>query len=213
MTTATRSTDTTPSPTLPIDVSAAPHRTLVFTRIIDATTKAVFEAWINPQHLAKWWGPKGFTNPVCELDARPGGAILIHMCGPDGGVISVKGTFHEIGQNQRIIMTTSAFEDEDGNPQIEGLKTITFEEYEGKTKLTVQEVIVKATPEMVAALDGMEEVGSKAGSPGITGDKSHQHQPQSAHQRRARRSARSRFRAPSMHRVAWFSRRGQSRNT
>jgi uncharacterized protein YndB with AHSA1/START domain len=130
---------------------------LVFTRIIDATTKAVFEAWINPQHLAKWWGPKGFTNPVCELDARPGGAILIHMCGPDGQVIPMKGTFHEIVQNQRIVMSTSAFEDEGGNPQIVGLNTITFEEHEGKTKLTVQDVVTKATPEMAAALDGMDE--------------------------------------------------------
>ncbi|MGH2375506.1 MAG: SRPBCC family protein, partial [bacterium] len=32
--------------------------------------------------MAQWWGPRGFTNPVCELDVRPGGAIRIHMRGP-----------------------------------------------------------------------------------------------------------------------------------
>jgi uncharacterized protein YndB with AHSA1/START domain len=134
-----------------------PHHTLVFTRIIDTTPDLVFQAWIDPQHLAQWWGPKGFTNPLCEVEARPGGAILIHMCSPEGEVFPMKGIFHEVVENRRIVMTTSAFEDEGGNPQIVGLNTITFEEHEGKTKLTVQDVVTKATPEMAAALDGMEE--------------------------------------------------------
>jgi uncharacterized protein YndB with AHSA1/START domain len=54
------------------------------TRILDAPRELVFKAWTEPKHLAQWWGPRGFSNPVCKLDLRVGGAILIHMCAPDG---------------------------------------------------------------------------------------------------------------------------------
>ena len=38
--------------------------------------------------LAEWWGPKGFINPVCEIDPRPGGAILIHMRRPGTRILA-----------------------------------------------------------------------------------------------------------------------------
>ena len=47
-------------------------RTLVITRVFDAPRRLVFKTWIDPVHLEQWWGPEGFTNPVCEADARPG---------------------------------------------------------------------------------------------------------------------------------------------
>src|SRR5450631_3357723 len=43
-------------------------------RVYDASRELVFKVWTDPKHLAEWWGPHGFTNPVCEIDARPGGA-------------------------------------------------------------------------------------------------------------------------------------------
>lgn len=133
------------------------ERELVITRIFDAPRELVFKAWTDPKHLAQWWGPKGFTNPVCELDVRPGGAILIHMTGPDGVVYPMKGVYREIVPPERLVFTDSAFEDEQGNPQLEGLTTVTFVEHEGKTKLTVHAVVVKSTPDVAAALEGMEE--------------------------------------------------------
>ena len=57
-------------------------RELVITRIFDAPREIVFKAWTEPERLKHWWGPKEFTNPVCELDLRPGGAIRIHIRGP-----------------------------------------------------------------------------------------------------------------------------------
>src|ERR1700681_2485690 len=59
---------------------------LVIARVFDAPRSLVFRAWTDARHTAQWWGPKGFTNPVCELDARVGGAIRIHMRAPDGVV-------------------------------------------------------------------------------------------------------------------------------
>ena len=66
-------------------------REIVLTRVFDAPRELVFKVWTNPKHVALWWGPHGFSNPFCELDLRPGGAILIHMRGPDGIVYSMTG--------------------------------------------------------------------------------------------------------------------------
>jgi uncharacterized protein YndB with AHSA1/START domain len=46
---------------------------ITMVRIFDAPRELVFRAWTDPEHLAQWWGPHGFTNPVCEVDLRPGG--------------------------------------------------------------------------------------------------------------------------------------------
>ncbi len=69
---------------------------LVMTREFDAPRELVFKAWTDAKQTAQWWGPKGFTNPVCELDVRVGGAIRIHMRAPDGVVYPMTGVFEEI---------------------------------------------------------------------------------------------------------------------
>ena len=66
---------------------------LTLVRVYAAPREKVFKAWVDCELAAKWWGPRGFTNPVCELDPRPGGAIRIDMRGPDGTVYPMGGTF------------------------------------------------------------------------------------------------------------------------
>jgi uncharacterized protein YndB with AHSA1/START domain len=133
------------------------ERELTITRIFDAPRSLVFKMWTDPKHMAQWWGPRGFTNPVCELDVRPGGAILIHMCAPGGVVHPMTGVFREIVEPERLVFTSTALEDNEGNPQSVNLNTVTFEEHDGKTTLTLHVVVLKATPEIVAALAGMEQ--------------------------------------------------------
>ncbi len=130
---------------------------LILERTFDAPRELVFRVWTDPKHLAKWWGPKDYTNPVCELDLRPGGAIRIEMHSPDGVVIPVNGTFKEIVPLERLAFTTSGFEDEAGNPQLEVLNTVTFTDQGGKTKLTLQALVVKSTPAVSVPLASMEE--------------------------------------------------------
>jgi uncharacterized protein YndB with AHSA1/START domain len=137
-------------------------RELTITRVFDAPRELVWRAWTDPAHVARWWGPEGFTNPVCELDVRPGGAILIHMTGPDGVVYPTRGVFREIVEPERLVLTTTAFEDEAGKPRLEVLHTVTFAEHNGKTLLTLLAVVVKSSPEVEAALDGMEEGWSQS---------------------------------------------------
>ena len=135
---------------------------IIITRTVDAPRDLVFKAYTDPNAIPQWWGPHHFTNPVCEMDVRPGGAILIHMAGPDGTVYPMKGTFDEIVEPERLVMTTSAIEDEEGNPQLEDITTVTFAEHEGKTKLTVHAVVTKASPAAEGALAGMEQGWSES---------------------------------------------------
>src|ERR1700674_4940207 len=60
------------------------HCDFVVARVFHAPRARLFKAWINPKQMAQWWGPKLFTNPVCQIDARPGGAFRIVMRSPDG---------------------------------------------------------------------------------------------------------------------------------
>ena len=74
----------------------AGKREVVITRVFDAPRALVFKAWTDPKHIARWWGPMGFTNPICELDARVGGAWRIVMRSPTGIEYPCGGVYREI---------------------------------------------------------------------------------------------------------------------
>jgi uncharacterized protein YndB with AHSA1/START domain len=127
---------------------------LILTRVLDAPRALVFKAWTDPRHLARWWGPHGFTNPVCEVDLRPGGTLLIHMHG-FGGTYPMKGMFVEIVESEKLVFTASVLNDA-GEAYLELLNTVTFAEHDGKTTLTVAARVVKTGPGAAEALEGME---------------------------------------------------------
>jgi uncharacterized protein YndB with AHSA1/START domain len=136
------------------------NRELTITRIFDAPRELVFKAWTDPGLVAQWWGPEGVTNPVCNLDVQPGGAIEIVMLAGEqlgelkGSEWPMKGTFQEISPPEKIVYTSSAIMD--GKPIIESTNTVTFEEVDGKTKLTLTVIVTKATPEAEGPLSGMK---------------------------------------------------------
>ena len=133
-----------------------PAREVVITRICNAPRELVFRAWTEPQQLARWWGPKSFTNPVCEVDARPGGAWRIVMRGPDGGEYPCHGVYQEIVAPERLVFTNDAV-DADGRDLIKGITTVIFEALGDKTKVTLR---TRATPMSALAaqmIEGMKE--------------------------------------------------------
>jgi uncharacterized protein YndB with AHSA1/START domain len=130
-------------------------RELTLTRVFDAPRGRVFEMWTTPEHMAHWWGPHDFTNPVCELDVRVGGAIRIDMRGPDGTVYPMTGTFHEIVPPERLVFLAVA-RDHAGNPLLESLTTVTFDDVGGKTRLTVEASAVGIAPVAARMLAGMD---------------------------------------------------------
>jgi len=122
---------------------------LTITRIFDAPRELVWKAWTEPERLMRWWGPRGFTSPVCKIDFRVGGVYLNDMRSPEGKDYWSTGVYREIIPLERIVVSDS-FADENGNVvpgtyydmtadlPLELLVTIAFEEHEGKTTLTLR---------------------------------------------------------------------------
>ena len=131
------------------------EKELTLTRILDAPRDLVWKAWTEPEHLAQWWGPHGFTNPVCEVDLRPGGALLIHMRGPDGNTYPMNGTFHEIVPPERLVFSNSV-PGPDGQSHLEGVTVVTLEDQGSKTQMTVQSKATGFTDAAIFMIEGME---------------------------------------------------------
>jgi uncharacterized protein YndB with AHSA1/START domain len=124
------------------------------TRIFNAPKELVFKMWTDPELVEKWWGPRGFTNPVCQLDVREGGNIRILMQGPDGTQYPMGGFFNKLIEPDRIVFT-SIKEDQNGNAELEVLNTVTFSEENGKTTMTLKALVVKSTIEACDSVSGM----------------------------------------------------------
>lgn len=144
---------------MPKQASAAPQsygeKTLTLTRLYDATRELVWRAWTEPRHLAQWFGPKGFTSSVPELEVRVGGPLRIVMHGPDGNDYPMKGVFREVTPPARLVFSNIAV-DKDGNHLLEGETTIILEEQDGRTRLTLHTRAVGLVPIAPQMLAGME---------------------------------------------------------
>jgi len=128
---------------------------VTLTRMFDAPRALVWKAWTDPKMMAQWFGPRGFTNPVCELDVRVGGSLYIVMRGPDRNDYPMKGVFREVSAPERLVFTNIAI-DKEGNHLLEGETTVTFLEKGGKTTLILETHavgLVHIAPQM---LGGME---------------------------------------------------------
>ncbi|HEY5806062.1 MAG TPA: SRPBCC domain-containing protein [Candidatus Saccharimonadales bacterium] len=114
-------------------------RQIIITRIVDAPRDLVFKLWTDPQHVAQWWGPKDFTNPVCKMDVRPGGEWVQVMRGPDGTEYPGRSIFLEVDA-PKLLVYKDAADDSDARDEHlpEVINTVTFEEQaNGTTKLTI----------------------------------------------------------------------------
>ena len=78
-------------------------RELLLVRVLDAPLDLVWEVWTNPRHLAKWWGPDGFTNTISKMDVRAGGEWLLVMHGPDGTDYDNRRVFREVVPKKKIV--------------------------------------------------------------------------------------------------------------
>ncbi|HYH78933.1 MAG TPA: SRPBCC family protein [Longimicrobium sp.] len=132
---------------------ADPFPPFVVTREFAAPRDLVFRAWTEAEHLDAWWGPKGFRMLRCTNDLRPGGVMLYGMEGPGGSVMWGKWVYREIVAPERLAFVVS-FSDEHGGTTrapfsgewpLEILSTITFEERDGRTTLTMVGEPVNAT--------------------------------------------------------------------
>ena len=131
------------------------ERTVNIVRVFDAPRALVWKAWTDPNMMAQWFGPRGFTIPLCELDVRPGGSLRIVMRGPDGNEYPMKGVFREVVVPERLVFSNIAV-DQDGNHLLEGETIVTFAAHGGKTTLTLKTHAVGRVPIAKQMLAGME---------------------------------------------------------
>jgi uncharacterized protein YndB with AHSA1/START domain len=136
------------------DVHTEPEMHLV--RILDAPRDLVWKTWTEARHLSQWWGPKQFTNPICEWDTKKGNAILIHMQAPDGIIYPMNGEFLEVVPPERLVFISAAL-DKNNKRLFEVHNTVTFEKAGSKTKLIIDVKVSEITPEGAPYLDGMDE--------------------------------------------------------
>ncbi len=152
--------------------NAADESELNFSRVVAAPRELVFRVWTEPEHLAQWFGPHSVAIPFCRLDPRPGGKL--HFCHrlDDGMEVWVKGVYREVVASQRLVFALG-FVDAGGRPAAHPmfpdwpldtviLTTVTFADLNGKTQLTVRQVLEPTSP---AAGDAVkrEREGAQAG--------------------------------------------------
>lgn len=100
---------------------------LLIERTFAAPRELVFAAWTEPQHLARWSGPAGFTTEQDHMDLRPGGTYRACLIAPDGARHWVRGDYLVIDPPSRLVMT-HAWEDEQGRPGPRTEVSVTLQE-------------------------------------------------------------------------------------
>jgi uncharacterized protein YndB with AHSA1/START domain len=132
--------------------AAAPERELTMRRTFDAPRTLVFKAWTEPQHLARWSCPRGFTSTENRGELRVGGAFSARMRSPAGSEHRLRGVYREIVPPERLVFTHSWL-DESGTPGPETLVTVTLTERNGRTEMTFHQGIFAS----VGARDAHEQ--------------------------------------------------------
>jgi uncharacterized protein YndB with AHSA1/START domain len=138
-----------------LKVTTPSDREIVLTRVFDAPRTLVFDAFSKPELLKRWFGPRGWSLVVCEVDLKVGGTFRFVMRGPDGRDMGMRGVYREIVPPERSVHTES-FDDYPGESQV----TAVFVEQGGKTTLTatvlypskeVRDAVIKSGMEHGAA--------------------------------------------------------------
>src|SRR6186713_3371072 len=79
------------------------NREMRITKMLHAPIDVVWQVWTNPEHIANWWGPDGFTNTIHKMEVTPGGEWRLTMHGPDGKNYLNRSAFKEIVENKKIV--------------------------------------------------------------------------------------------------------------
>ena len=128
-------------------------REISLTRIYEARRERVFAMWTEAEHLARWWGPDGFSAPQVTSDARPGGALTIVMAGPDFEQ-TMEAHYREVDPPRKLVVE-SVVPGPGGRPFLESCHTVTFVDLGERTEVTVVARAKVFTPEGLGALEGM----------------------------------------------------------
>lgn len=129
-------------------------REIVVTRLLDAPRELVFAAFTEREHIVNWWVPSGST--IHEYNGTPGGLWRYSMPGPEGEHYHLRVKFIEVDQPRRLVYDYG----EDAEDASEPVRTsVTFEEENGRTRVTLQLMFATA-----AAREEAAQYGAAAGA-------------------------------------------------
>jgi uncharacterized protein YndB with AHSA1/START domain len=136
-------------------VTLPTEREIHIERIVAAPPERVFAAFVDPELIPQWWGPRGTETIVEELDPTAGGAWRFLARNPDGSEIRFRGVYREVTPSERLAQTFEW----DGMPGYVSVDTSVFEDLgDGRTKIVTTSIF--HTPE---ERDGMIESGMERG--------------------------------------------------
>ncbi|MES2640233.1 MAG: SRPBCC domain-containing protein [Myxococcota bacterium] len=121
------------SQTLEVDSSPAEGPVIVMRRTFDAPREVVWAALTDPRHVAEWYGGRGFTSPVCEMDVRPGGRWRHVMRTPEGHEFAMTFIFLEVVAPEKLAWESA---EHTGGPH-DNVTTVTLETVGDQTKWTL----------------------------------------------------------------------------
>jgi uncharacterized protein YndB with AHSA1/START domain len=139
-----------------LTVTPRADREIVSERIFDAPRERVFAAFVDPEAVAQWWGPRGGTTIVDQMDPRPGGLWrFVYRNDSDGEEVAFRGVYREVTPPERLAQTFE-YEPMPGHISVD---ISTFEDLgDGRTKVTTLSQF--HTPE---ERDGMIDSGMERG--------------------------------------------------
>jgi uncharacterized protein YndB with AHSA1/START domain len=116
------------------------------TRVFDAPRELVWKAWTEPEQLAEWWGPPGWSTPLdsITMDVRPGGAFRLTGISEDGTEMPQDGVYREVVEPERLVFEESA----ENNWHEGAVSVVTFTDLgDGRTEM-VSHMTIHTTAEM-----------------------------------------------------------------
>ena len=134
-----------------LKVTTPTDREIVMTRVFNAPRQLVYEAFTRPELMKRWFGPRGWSLVVCEIDLKVGGTFRFVLRGPDGRDLGMRGVYRELAPPERSVHVES-FDDFPG----ESIVTTVLLEQEGKTTFTVTVVYPSKEIRDAVIQSGME---------------------------------------------------------
>ncbi len=147
------------TPGLNVSAELVGDREIVISWVFDAPVHLVWTAWTDPEHISKWWGPRGFNAPPSSVELRPGGTFRVELNGPDGKIYPCTGTFSEIIPNKKIVYEGPPNEPAGCGAGIppQATVTITFTERGDRTELTIHTLLESTEHRAAARAEGFIE--------------------------------------------------------
>lgn len=143
---------------LEVDVSSADEAVIVMRRTFDAPREVVWAAFTDPKHVVRWYGGRGFENPVCEMDVRPGGRWRHVMRTPDGVDHELEFVFLEVVKPEKLVWRNADHGKRPADDFHDNVMTVTLEEEGERTRWTLVTRFRSIAARDLAARSGFTQV-------------------------------------------------------